>query len=80
MSGILIGLCGSFAVRKALTAYLFGTQPMDGLTLACAILFLAMIVLSAALPNALRAGRTDSARILQGSLCLMRMLSYPGYL
>ncbi len=65
MSGILIGLCGSFAVRKALTTYLFGTQPMDGLTLLCAILFLAIIVLSAALPNALRAGRTDSARILK---------------
>ncbi len=66
VSGVLIGLCGSFAVRKALAAFLFGTQPMDGLTLAGAILFLTTVVLSATLPGALRAGRTDSARILKG--------------
>jgi predicted permease len=65
-SGVLIGLAGSFAVRKALAAFLFGVQPMDGLTVAAAIVFLSIVVFSATLPVALRAGRMDAARILKG--------------
>jgi putative ABC transport system permease protein len=66
-SGVLIGLAGSFAVRKALAAFLLGVEPMDGLTVAAAILFLAAVVLSASLPVALRAGKMDAAGILKGA-------------
>jgi len=65
VSGVLFGLGGAYAVRKALVVFLFGVQAMDGLTVAAATLFLAAVVLSATLPVGLRAGQTDVAGTLK---------------
>ncbi|HVT14736.1 MAG TPA: ABC transporter permease [Thermoanaerobaculia bacterium] len=63
--GILAGLAGSLAARRAVASLLYGVQPMDGPSVAAAILLVVLAALPSSLLPAWRAGRTDPATTLR---------------
>jgi putative ABC transport system permease protein len=63
--GVTIGIAGSLATRRAVSGLLYGVGPMDGVAVAAAVVFLAVVALSATLLPALRASRMDAARVLR---------------
>lgn len=64
MFGVLLGLAGALAAGRALAGLLFGVAPLDGLTLAVASLFLAIVAIGACWVPVRRAVGIDSARAL----------------
>lgn len=64
-SGVLLGIAGWLALSRTVTGFLYGVEPLDGPTVFATVLFLAAVAVSATLPAALRAGRTDAAEVLK---------------
>jgi putative ABC transport system permease protein len=48
-SGLVIGIAGSLATRRVVSGFLYGVGPMDGIAVAAAIVFLALVALAATL-------------------------------
>jgi predicted permease len=63
--GILIGVPGALAVMKALSGMVFGLSPVDGVSVAVAVLILAGVGVAASAGPALRASRLDPVRALR---------------
>jgi ABC-type antimicrobial peptide transport system permease subunit len=63
--GILIGVPGALAVMKALSSMVFGLSPVDGVSVAVAVLILAGAGVAATAGPALRAARLDPVRALR---------------
>jgi putative ABC transport system permease protein len=57
--GIVAGLVGAFAIRRAMETQLFGIQPMDPLVLAGVTGVLGLVALLACAVPARRAARID---------------------
>lgn len=57
--GVLAGLAGAFAIRKAMETQLFGVQPMDPRVLASVALVLGIVAFAACAVPARRASRID---------------------
>ena len=57
--GVVAGLAGAFAIRKAMETQLFGVQPMDPLVLAAVAAVLGVVAFVACAVPARRASRID---------------------
>ncbi len=57
--GILVGVPGALVVMKAISGLVFGLSPLDGISLAIAVLILAVTSLAASIGPARRAARLD---------------------
>ena len=57
--GIVVGLAGAFAIRRAMATQLFGVQPMDPVVLALVTFVLGAVALLACAVPARRAARID---------------------
>jgi predicted permease len=66
-TGIVIGLCGSLAVSKALSALLYGIESTDVVTFAAMATVLTGVALVAGYVPARRATRIDLASVLRGA-------------
>jgi ABC-type antimicrobial peptide transport system permease subunit len=54
-----LGICGAILVTRVLKSFLFGVQPLDGLTLTLAAAALLMVAVAASWIPARRAARVD---------------------
>ena len=65
VAGTVIGLAGAAALSGSLTAFLFGVQPLDAATFASVALVIAAAGIAASMVPAVRAARTDPARVFR---------------
>jgi putative ABC transport system permease protein len=65
IGGVLIGVCGAFALTRLLRGVLYGVKPTDPVTFAAVIVFLLGIAVLACYLPAYRATRIDSAAALR---------------
>lgn len=63
--GLLIGLCGSFAVERIMRSSMFGKMGMDVGSIACVVVVLSAVALLAAWLPARRAGKLDPVTALR---------------
>jgi putative ABC transport system permease protein len=63
--GLLIGLCGAFALTRLVSAWLFGVTPIDPITFVGVPIFVLIIGSLACLPPAWSATRVDPTRALR---------------
>jgi putative ABC transport system permease protein len=65
-AGVLLGLGGAWLLRRTLSSFLFGVEPMDPATLASVSLLLALVAVAVSYVPARRAARVDPVRVLRG--------------
>ena len=66
-AGILLGLCGAFALARLTAALLFQLEPTDPLTFGATVLVLLLVAITAGYAPALRASRVDPMSTLRMS-------------
>jgi putative ABC transport system permease protein len=62
--GLIAGLAGAAALRKAVETQIYGVQPMDPLVIAAAIVLLGAVAVAACVVPAQRAARVDPVTVL----------------
>jgi putative ABC transport system permease protein len=62
--GLILGVAGAIALRKALENELYGVQPLDPLVMASVVAVLALVALIACLLPARRATQVDPMIVL----------------
>jgi putative ABC transport system permease protein len=67
-AGLVLGLGGWAALSRVVEGLLYDVRPLDGLSIAAAVGFLALATFAAALGPAWRASRIDAARVLTGGM------------
>jgi putative ABC transport system permease protein len=65
-AGVLLGLFGAWLLRRTLSSFLFGVEPMDPATLAGVSILLALVAAAVSYVPARRAARVDPVRVLRG--------------
>jgi predicted permease len=66
--GVVIGLAGAFAIRRAMEAQLYGVQPMDPIVLSAATVMLGLVAFMACAVPARRAAHIDPRIALNDQL------------